>query len=381
MYRSGNITNSIEVEICDENGNSIASKKIQDWNSWKSKKIVVACPVYVEILDPRGEVVLILENKETELIENEYGVFYVKQISDNEFVKYIYLYDESYTVRVVGEADGTMSYTETTIDENDVKHISSADEIEITSETVITSTADGTVLNYLKDGDSDFTEIPLQKTNEVPIESIGLNKEEITLCTDNTFDLITTVEPSNATINDAVYYSVNPAIADVDYNGRITAKTVGTAEIVIDFGVKEVKCKVIVTDHSYESVVTPATCYSNGFTTNTCTKCGNGYTSDITAMLTHSLGDWYETEPATCETVGVEQRDCSECDYSETQEIPATGHDFEGSKCTNCDYDKADDCSCNCHKGGIAEFFFKIILFFQKLFRTNQTCSCGVNHY
>lgn len=40
-----------------------------------------------------------------------------------------------------------------------------------------------------------------------------------------------------------------------------------------------------------------------------------------------------------------------------------------------------DGCSCKCHKGGISGFFFKIILFFQKLFRTNQTCSCGVNHY
>lgn len=39
------------------------------------------------------------------------------------------------------------------------------------------------------------------------------------------------------------------------------------------------------------------------------------------------------------------------------------------------------NCSCNCHKGGIAGFFFKIILFFQKLFRTNKTCACGVAHY
>ena len=41
----------------------------------------------------------------------------------------------------------------------------------------------------------------------------------------------------------------------------------------------------------------------------------------------------------------------------------------------------SENCSCNCHKGGIAGFFFKLILFFQKIFRTNKTCSCGVNHY
>ena len=95
----------------------------------------------------------------------------------------------------------------------------------------------------------------------------------------------------------------------------------------------------------------------------------------------HTMGEWYEILPATCETSGTEQRDCSECDYSETQEIPATGHDFDGSKCKNCDYDKADTCGCNCHKGGIAGFFFKLILFFQKIFKSNKECNCGKLHY
>ena len=40
-----------------------------------------------------------------------------------------------------------------------------------------------------------------------------------------------------------------------------------------------------------------------------------------------------------------------------------------------------DNCSCNCHKGGIKGFFFKFILFFQKIFRTNKVCKCGINHY
>ena len=40
----------------------------------------------------------------------------------------------------------------------------------------------------------------------------------------------------------------------------------------------------------------------------------------------------------------------------------------------------ADDCSCNCHAGGIKAFFFKIINFFQKLFGINKVCACGVKH-
>lgn len=37
-------------------------------------------------------------------------------------------------------------------------------------------------------------------------------------------------------------------------------------------------------------------------------------------------------------------------------------------------------CSCNCHKGGIAGFFFRIINFFEKLFGKNKVCACGVKH-
>ena len=38
------------------------------------------------------------------------------------------------------------------------------------------------------------------------------------------------------------------------------------------------------------------------------------------------------------------------------------------------------DCECKCHQGGIAGFFYKIVLFFQKLFGQNKVCACGMNH-
>ncbi len=40
-----------------------------------------------------------------------------------------------------------------------------------------------------------------------------------------------------------------------------------------------------------------------------------------------------------------------------------------------------DNCSCNCHKGGFMGFIWNIINFFQKLFKINGTCDCGVAHY
>ena len=59
------------------------------------------------------------------------------------------------------------------------------------------------------------------------------------------------------------------------------------------------------------------------------------------------------------------------------EEIPATGHILDNlEQCLNCDF----VCKCNCHKGGISSFFFKILNFFQKLFGQNKICECGAKH-
>ena len=41
----------------------------------------------------------------------------------------------------------------------------------------------------------------------------------------------------------------------------------------------------------------------------------------------------------------------------------------------------SQNCSCACHKKGIVNFFFKIGLFFQKIFKKNKICKCGAWHY
>lgn len=55
-------------------------------------------------------------------------------------------------------------------------------------------------------------------------------------------------------------------------------------------------------------------------------------------------------------------------------------HTFDGSVCTSCGFNKADSCTCNCHKTGIIKVIFTITNLFQKLFGQNTVCACGMKH-
>ena len=65
--------------------------------------------------------------------------------------------------------------------------------------------------------------------------------------------------------------------------------------------------------------------------------------------------------------------------------VDALGHKDENTDgyCDACDelLDPTIECECNCHNDGISGFFWKIKIFFSKLFRTNKMCECGVVHY
>ena len=87
------------------------------------------------------------------------------------------------------------------------------------------------------------------------------------------------------------------------------------------------------------------------------------------------------TVSATCTQNGTIIYTCG-CNYSYTEVIPATGHSFDGSKCTTCGYNKAESCNCKCHSTGlIAKLIWKITLIFNKFLRRNKQCTCGVYHY
>ena len=86
---------------------------------------------------------------------------------------------------------------------------------------------------------------------------------------------------------------------------------------------------------------------------------------------------------ATCTDSGYSgDTMCSTCGEVLTKGsvLFSSGHDFDGSICKVCGFNRSENCSCNCHKGGIYSVFFRLFNFFQKLFGINKVCTCGVSH-
>ncbi len=145
------------------------------------------------------------------------------------------------------------------------------------------------------------------------------------------------------------------------------------------------------TDHQHKAVVTAPTCTEQGYTTYTC-ECGDSYVSDYVNALGHTSANAVEENyvAPTCTENGSKDIViyCSVCDEEisrETETLDTTGHaDNDGDGYCDADNELLDptvECECNCHKSGISKFFFNLILFFQKLFGSNEVCSCGVAHY
>ena len=187
-----------------------------------------------------------------------------------------------------------------------------------------------------------------------------------------------------------------------------------------------------IAEHNHNAIVTAPTCTEQGYTTYTC-ECGDTYIADFVDELGHTeeiipavaptCTETGLTEGAKCSVCGetlTEQKElpanghtpanaveenyvaptctengskdivvyCSVCDEEidrETETIEATGHaDNDGDGHCDADNELLDpsvECECNCHKSGISKFFFNLILFFQKLFGSNQVCDCGAFHY
>ncbi len=75
---------------------------------------------------------------------------------------------------------------------------------------------------------------------------------------------------------------------------------------------------------SFENIVYPVTCVSDGYTVRTCTRCGKTEKINVVKAVGHVFKAT-RTE-ATCLVDGQIVYDCDNCDYSYTEVIPSIGH-------------------------------------------------------
>ena len=163
-----------------------------------------------------------------------------------------------------------------------------------------------------------------------------------------------------------------------DWSGTVARPANGSVSFTID------------EYHEYEAVVTPPTCTEVGYTTYTCSICGDSYVDDITpatdhelnhveipstckvpgvsydicanceetfnytvlSLADHTFGEWQTVNASTCVVKGEQQRTCSVCSKTETRNLDYAAHTPEtvkgypatctktgltdGSKCSVC---------------------------------------------
>ena len=98
----------------------------------------------------------------------------------------------------------------------------------------------------------------------------------------------------------------------------------------ISGGSVKVDCK-----HEYGAgVVTAPTCTEQGYTTYTCSKCGNSYKDNYVDATGHSYDAGVVTKEPTCTEEGVKTFTCRACGDTYTEAVPAKGHSYDAGVVT-----------------------------------------------
>ena len=125
------------------------------------------------------------------------------------------------------------------------------------SNTAVASVANGTVtavaagsatITASAGGKSASCQVTVKATQTVvEVESVTLDRHEMTLTEGETNRLVATVSPSNATDKTISWATSNPAIVSVDKEGNVKGVAVGTATVAASHGNLSDACKITVT--------------------------------------------------------------------------------------------------------------------------------------
>ena len=143
------------------------------------------------------------------------------------------------------------------------------------------------------------------------------------------------------------------------------------------------QAEIIPDGHNYEAVVTAPTCESAGFTTYTCSACGDSYVADEVAAFGH---DWTEatTEaPKTCDNCGLTEgeklptEEPKEEPEDQPEENPEENpEEVPEEEPTEEPTEEKDHSKCE-PKSEFERFIMMIINFFRGLIGLPEQCFCG----
>ena len=143
------------------------------------------------------------------------------------------------------------------------------------------------------------------------------------------------VEPADAFDNSVRWTSSDPAVAEVldSSTSLIQGVKAGTAvltAVTVDGGYTASCTVTVLPDpcadgHSYTPTVTAPTCTDWGYTTYTCSFCGDSYVDAYVSPLGHAWDSGKVTTQPTETTEGVKTFTCTRCGVTSTESIPASG--------------------------------------------------------
>ena len=94
--------------------------------------------------------------------------------------------------------------------------------------------------------------------------------------------------------------------------------------------------------HDYIADVVEADCLHGGYTTYTCSRCGDSHTGDYTAPTGHKCDEWTITKNATCKVEGERVGVCKFCGTAMQETIPTVSHAYDAWR-----YDVLPSCEQN----------------------------------
>lgn len=222
------------------------TKKIKSFGYTTSTGVVTPIKIdgtaTVEIYDDKGVLLQTFSNDTTSQVYENYGYFY--GFGGVNPYTMIYLFNGDYKISV--KSNSTIDYYTYSLEADDTAIM----EVAVTNvnlsgdKTLITSTVPVGVVPELAVKAENQTETQLSPEIKGISDNLNLNKNQLTLEKKQTEVLLLTGEPSEKVI----WSSSDPTVAEVDGNGKVTAKTVGTAIIsaTTESGLQTARCFVTV---------------------------------------------------------------------------------------------------------------------------------------